>query len=84
MDEIQLPYGSLDIYLVIHPTGNYMYIILRNKHVIYRADYDWNKETFKTPYLACGKYQTEGCVDGVGNAVRLKQPQQGCFVKKCV
>jgi hypothetical protein len=27
MDEIQLPYGSLDIYLVIHPTGNYMYII---------------------------------------------------------
>ena len=81
MDEIQLPYGSLDIYLVIHPTGNYMYIILRNKHVIYRADYDWNKETFKTPYLACGKYQTEGCVDGVGNAVRLKQPQQGCFVK---
>lgn len=31
--------------------------------------------------MACGKYQTEGCVDGVGNAVRLKQPQQGCFVK---
>lgn len=81
MDEIQLPYGSMDIFLVMHPTGNYMYIMLRNKHMIYRADYDWDKKTFKTPYLACGKYDTANCVDGVGNAVRLNNPQQGCFVK---
>lgn len=81
MDKIQLPYGALDIYIAIHPTGDYMYIMLRNVHLIYRADYDWKKKEFTAPYLACGKYKTEGCVDGVGNAVRLKQPQQGCFVK---
>ncbi len=80
MNEIQMPYASLEMFLAIHPTGNYMYIMMRNKHVIYRADYDWTKKTFTTPYLVCGKYQESGFKDGVGGNVRINQPQQGCFV----
>ena len=46
MDEIQMPYGSLDLFVAIHPKGYYMYIMVRNKHVIYRADYDFDEKTF--------------------------------------
>ena len=35
-------------------------------------------------YLVCGKYEASGIVDGVGGNVRMNEPQQGCFVKKCV
>lgn len=81
MDEIQMPYASLDLYIAIHPKGDYMYIMMRNKHVIYRADYDFDEKTFTTPYLVCGKYQEKGLKDGVGGNVRMNEPQQGCFVK---
>ena len=81
MDKIQMPYGSLDLYVAIHPKGYYMYIMMRNKHVIYRADYDFDDKTFTTPYLVCGKYEDKGFKDGVGGNVRMNEPQQGCFVK---
>lgn len=80
MDEIQMPYGSLDLYIAIHPKGQYMYIMMRNKHVIYRADYDSDARTFTTPYLVCGRYGEKDFKDGVGGNVRMNEPQQGCFV----
>ena len=55
--------------------------MVRNKHVIYRADYDFDEKTFTTPYLVCGKYDDKGITDGVGGNVRMNEPQQGCFVK---
>lgn len=81
MDEIQLPYSAADLYLAIHPLGNYMYIMLRNKFYIMRSDYNWEKKTFMMPYLACGRYGEKGYADGIGNSARLNEPQQGCFVK---
>ncbi|WP_286334176.1 IPT/TIG domain-containing protein [Bacteroides caecimuris] len=81
MDEIQMPYASIECYIAIHPTGQYMYIMVRNKHIIYRADYDFDEKTFTTPYLVCGRYEDKNFKDGVGGNVRLNQPQQGCFVK---
>lgn len=81
MDEIQLPYSAADLYVAIHPLGNYMYIMLRNKYYIMRSDYNWEKKTFMMPYLACGKYGEKGYADGIGNSARLNEPQQGCFVK---
>lgn len=76
-----MPYGSIQCFIAIHPKGDYMYIMVRNKHVIYRADYDFDEKTFTTPYLVCGKYEASGIVDGVGGNVRMNEPQQGCFVK---
>lgn len=78
---LQMYRASLDLYIVMHPTGNYMYIMVRNRNVIYRADYNWDAKTFGTPYLACGKDGANGFEDGVGSMVRMYQPQQGCFVK---
>lgn len=43
-----MPYGSIQCFIAIHPKGDYMYIMVRNKHVIYRADYDFDEKTFTT------------------------------------
>ncbi|RAV30548.1 IPT/TIG domain-containing protein [Sinomicrobium soli] len=65
----------------IHPSGNYAYILVINRHYILRVDYNWEKERFNQPYLVCGQLGTDGYQDGVGSAVRLRNPYQGVFVK---
>jgi DNA-binding beta-propeller fold protein YncE len=67
--------------ITIHPTGNYAYIIIINRHYIMRTDYNWTTKTFQQPYLVCGEPRSAGYVDGVGSKVRLSTPYQGVFVK---
>lgn len=78
-----LPHAGLSAFMVIHPTGNYAYILMKEKHYIMRTDYDWENQTFTTPYAICG--DPGGAVgfteSGVGTRVRLNQPIQGVFVK---
>jgi len=65
----------------IHPSGNYAYIVVINRHYILRIDYNWDKKQFNQPYLVCGQLRSSGYVDGVGSTVRLNTPYQGVFVK---
>ncbi|RXG25900.1 IPT/TIG domain-containing protein [Leeuwenhoekiella marinoflava] len=65
----------------IHPSGNYAYIVIINKHYILRVDYNWEKKQFNQPYLVCGRLGSAGYQDGVGSGVRLNTPYQGVFVK---
>jgi hypothetical protein len=67
--------------IFIHPSGNYAYIVVINKHYILRIDYNWDKKQFNQPYLVCGKLGSDGYQDGVGTSVRLNTPYQGVFVK---
>jgi hypothetical protein len=69
--------------IVFHPSGNYAYFLIYNKHYIMRSDYDWENKKLTTPYLVCGRRDAAGWVDGVGGAARLNGglPSQGCFVK---
>ncbi|GGH08192.1 hypothetical protein FAZ19_02865 [Sphingobacterium alkalisoli] len=67
--------------IMIHPTGNYAYINVINQHYILRIDYNWEKKQFNQPYLVCGQLRSAGYADGVGSAVRLRNPYQGVFVK---
>ena len=67
--------------ITIHPSGNYAYIIVVNKHYILRTDYDWANKTFTTPYIVCGSVDQRAWVDGVGKTARLDHPYQGVFVK---
>ena len=76
-----LPNKDVRVFIVIHPTGNYAYFIVNNRQYIMRADYDWDRKTFKTPYLVAGKDQASGYEDGVGSNARLFEPQQGVFAK---
>ncbi|MDR1881525.1 MAG: IPT/TIG domain-containing protein [Prevotella sp.] len=72
---------SWEYKIFIHPTGSYAYIVVINQHYILRVDYNWEKERFNQPYLVCGQLREAGWVDGVGSAVRLRNPYQGVFVK---
>lgn len=65
----------------IHPSGDYAYIVVVNKHYIMRTDYNWKKKTFGTPYLVCGNVGSSGWDDKVGDQARLNTPYQGIFVK---
>lgn len=70
-----------DFTIQIHPTGNYAYIVVRNKHYILRTDYDWNAKTFTTPYIICGQPTAAAWADGMGKKARLNGPWQGAFVE---
>lgn len=67
--------------IVIHPSGDYAYIIVMNKHYIMRMNYNWETKKFGTPYLLCGKVGESGWEDKVGTSARLNSPYQGVFVK---
>lgn len=77
----KLPHQSVRVFIVIHPTGNYAYFIVNNRQYIMRADYDWDKKTFKAPYLVVGSDTKASYADGVGSNARVNEPQQGVFVK---
>jgi len=75
------PYTGVAVYLVMHPSGDYAYMVEYEKHYIMRTDYDRAKKTFTTPYTVCGAAGTAGYADGIGTSARLNQPVQGVFVK---
>lgn len=68
-------------FMIVHPTGNYAYLMVFERHYIARTDYDWDKKTFATPYLVCGSNTVAGWNDGVGTRALLNLPSQGVFVK---
>ncbi len=67
--------------MVIHPTGNYAYIVVINQHYIMRTNYNEETKSFGTPYLLCGQVGQSGWEDKVGTSARLNSPYQGVFVK---
>jgi len=73
--------SSWEFNIQIHPSGNFAYIVVINRHYILRTDYDWKAKEFTSPYIVCGEVNTAGWVDGVGKRARLDQPYQGAFVK---
>jgi len=72
---------SWEYRIQIHPTGNYCYIVVVNRHYILRCDYNWDKKVFNQPYIVAGGLSSSGWEDGVGTSARLNTPYQGVFVK---
>lgn len=77
----QNPFAGVHFLIIIHPTGNYAYLVQTDKHYIMRSDYDWERKNFLPPYLVCGAADNAGYRDGVGSNARLSKPMQGTFVK---
>ncbi|MDR0429497.1 MAG: IPT/TIG domain-containing protein [Tannerellaceae bacterium] len=77
----QNPYAGVHFMLMIHPSGNYGYLVQSERHYIMRTDYNWDTKRFMVPYLVCGAAATSGYADGVGSSARLNWPMQGTFVK---
>lgn len=79
--EVSLPRTGTGVLMVWHPSGNYCYLILYERHTIWRCDYNKETHQLSQPYLICGKDNTYGYADGVGGSVRVKKPWQGIFLK---
>ncbi|MFD1771673.1 IPT/TIG domain-containing protein [Sphingobacterium suaedae] len=75
------PYNAVAVYMVVHPSGDYAYLIEYDRHFIMRTDYDRERKIFTTPYTIAGAAGTAGYADGVGTSARLNNPVQGVFVK---
>lgn len=75
------PFGSVAIFMVVHPSGDYAYLTNYNKHYILRSDYDHVNKIFKAPYPVAGTAESADWLDGVGTNARLNNPSQGVFVK---
>ncbi len=65
----------------MHPTGNYAYIVVINRHYILRTDYNWQEKRFASPYVVAGMVRDGGWVDGAGTSARFNGPYSGVFVK---
>ena len=72
---------SYEFATIIHPSGNYAYLIVINHHYILRSDYNWEKKEFMSPYVVAGAIDEAGWVDAVGTTARTSRPYQGVFVK---
>lgn len=69
---------------VIHPGGDYMYIVVINKSYISKATYNPETKKFNQPTVFVGSGATwneTGYVDGVGTSARINNAYQGIFVK---
>lgn len=75
--------GTTDmvVWMIMHPSGNYVYFVCSNWRVILKAEYDWENKTLKNYNVFCGQQGAAGWVDGQGTNARLHNPCQGCFVK---
>lgn len=63
-----------------HPSGEYVYMMVQNRHYILRANYDMESKTLVNPYIVCGQPGQAGYSDLVGTNARLNSPGQGVFV----
>lgn len=61
--------------LVFSPNGEWLYIIVSNKHCIYRARY--SNGTLGTPELFAGVWNSAGNQEGIGIAAKFNNPCQG-------
>lgn len=72
---------SWEFKIIIHPTGNYAYVIVINRHYILRTDYNWAEKRFAPTYVVAGMVRTADWADGAGTSARFSTPYQGVFVK---
>lgn len=65
-----------ELRLLFNPGGNVLYIVVRNRHCIYKVSYDAQTHTFGTPELFAGTWDESGYLNGYGAAARFNNPGQ--------
>lgn len=64
-----------------HPSGDFVYMISRDRHCIQKARYNRATATIENPVVFVGSSGYAGYADGPGTTARFSTPIQGCFVK---
>lgn len=71
--------SDTELKLAFDPQGEYLYIIVKNKHCIYRAQYNKSTHKVEDPTLFAGQWNAKGYLDGIGAAAQFNTPGQGTF-----
>lgn len=70
--------GNVEFSTVFSKDGRTIYLILRNKHCIYKADYDLaTGQLVAEPELFAGEWDRSGYINGQGSVARFRDPSQG-------
>lgn len=70
---------SVETRMMFNPEGTILYIVVCNRHCIYKVPYDAATRTFGIPSLFVGAWDESGYMNGSGATVRLNQPRQPAF-----
>lgn len=61
---------------IVHPSGDYVYMMVQNQHYILRSNYDRVNKRLTTPYIVCGQPGQADYKDLAGTKARLNKPGQ--------
>ncbi|GBU06946.1 hypothetical protein AwDysgo_02770 [Bacteroidales bacterium] len=73
---------SWEFNIQFHPSGDFAYIVVINKHYILKSYYNSERQELELPVLFAGYPDQAGHRDGVATAARFNQPYQGTFDKE--
>ena len=65
--------------VTFHPSGNFAYLIARDKQCVMKAEYNWAGKYLETPITFAGEFGSYGYKDASQNSARFDNPMQGCL-----
>ena len=65
--------------MAFDPKGEYLYMMVQNKHCIYRAKFNNASHAVENPELFAGQWNVSGYLDGIGATSKFNEPGQGTF-----
>ena len=73
----QLNGTDTELRMVFSPDGKTLYIMVKNRHCIYKANYNEMTRTIDKPDLWVGQWNSSGFENGLGTAAKFNTPGQG-------
>jgi len=75
--QFQLNGTDTELKMTFTPDGKVLYIMVKNKHCIYKADYNEETKMVENPVLFVGQWNSSGFSNGLGTTARFNTPGQG-------
>ncbi len=73
----QLNGTDTELRMVFSPDGKTLYIMVKNRHCIYKSNYNEMTRTIDKPDLWVGQWNSSGFENGLGTAAKFNTPGQG-------
>ncbi len=73
----QLNGTDTELRMVFSPDGKTLYIMVKNRHCIYKSNYNETTRTIDKPDLWVGQWNSSGFENGLGTAAKFNTPGQG-------
>lgn len=68
--------SNVEMRMLFSQDGSTLYVVIRNRHCIYKINYDTETRTFGVPEMFAGLWGESGYANGVGTGARFNWPGQ--------